>query len=92
MLSRRGGGGPAIKIPDRRAGTGPALKTGDRRAGTGPAFKIGERVLCYEPDPRRTKMLYDAKVLDIRKVKLSEISDKFTFVPDRWAVIRESST
>ncbi|XP_030748090.1 male-specific lethal 3 homolog [Sitophilus oryzae] len=28
-------------------------------------FFIGERVLCYEPDPTKAKVLYDSKVLDI---------------------------
>ena len=34
--------------------------------GPKPKFDIGERVLCYEPDPKKIKMLYDAKVLDLR--------------------------
>lgn len=25
-------------------------------------FSIGERVLCYEPDPTKAKVLYDSKV------------------------------
>lgn len=28
-------------------------------------FFVGERVLCYEPDPTKAKVLYDSKVLDI---------------------------
>lgn len=30
----------------------------------GPKFKFseGERVLCYEPDPTKAKVLYDSKV------------------------------
>ena len=28
-------------------------------------FAINELVLCYEPDPLKAKMLYDAKVLDV---------------------------
>lgn len=30
----------------------------------GPKFKfaVGERVLCYEPDPTKAKVLYDSKV------------------------------
>lgn len=28
-------------------------------------FTEGEKVLCYEPDPAKTKVLYDSKVLDI---------------------------
>lgn len=30
----------------------------------GPKYKfcIGERVLCYEPDPTKAKVLYDSKV------------------------------
>lgn len=32
----------------------------------GPKYKfaIGERVLCYEPDPTKAKVLYDSKVSD----------------------------
>jgi hypothetical protein len=26
-------------------------------------FSDGERVLCYEPDPKKVKVIYDAKVL-----------------------------
>ncbi|XP_055706331.1 protein male-specific lethal-3 [Phlebotomus papatasi] len=29
------------------------------------AFSEGERVLCYEPDPTKAKVLYDSKVLEI---------------------------
>ncbi|GAB6031749.1 Male-specific lethal 3 [Chamberlinius hualienensis] len=28
-------------------------------------FDIGEKVLCYEPDPTKAKVLYDSKVLDL---------------------------
>lgn len=28
-------------------------------------FSEGERVLCYEPDPTKAKVLYDSKVLDV---------------------------
>jgi len=34
--------------------------------GIKPKYDIGERVLCYEPDPKKMKMLYDAKVLGHR--------------------------
>lgn len=32
----------------------------------GPKFKFsdGEKVLCYEPDPTKAKVLYDSKVVD----------------------------
>lgn len=29
------------------------------------AFSEGERVLCYEPDPTKAKVLYDSKVLEV---------------------------
>lgn len=31
----------------------------------GPKFKFcdGEKVLCYEPDPTKAKVLYDSKVI-----------------------------
>ncbi|XP_054724310.1 male-specific lethal 3 homolog [Uloborus diversus] len=28
-------------------------------------FSVGERVLCYEPDPTKAKVLYESKVLDL---------------------------
>lgn len=28
-------------------------------------FTDGEKVLCYEPDPTKAKVLYDSKVLDV---------------------------
>lgn len=33
----------------------------------GPKYKftVGERVLCYEPDPTKAKVLYDSKVKTI---------------------------
>lgn len=33
----------------------------------GPKFKFcdGEKVLCYEPDPTKAKVLYDSKVVYI---------------------------
>lgn len=34
--------------------------------GIKPKYDIGERVLCYEPDPKKMKMLYDAKVMGHR--------------------------
>nr|NP_001071757.1 uncharacterized protein LOC778671 [Ciona intestinalis]BAE06543.1 Ci-male-specific lethal 3-like [Ciona intestinalis] len=34
-----------------------------------PNFVVGERVLCYEPDKSKAKVLYDAKVLDADYIK-----------------------
>ena len=34
--------------------------------GIKPKYEINERVLCYEPDPKKMKMLYDARVLEMR--------------------------
>ncbi|CAI9599271.1 unnamed protein product, partial [Staurois parvus] len=28
-------------------------------------FQKGEKVLCFEPDPTKAKVLYDAKVVDV---------------------------
>ncbi|KAI1301267.1 Male-specific lethal 3 -like protein [Halotydeus destructor] len=33
------------------------------------AFNEGDRVLCYEPDPNKAKVLYDSKVLECRAVR-----------------------
>ncbi|XP_077299701.1 male-specific lethal 3 [Arctopsyche grandis] len=37
----------------------------------GPKYKFseGEKVLCYEPDPTKAKVLYDSKVLQVVKTK-----------------------
>lgn len=37
----------------------------------GPKFKFseGEKVLCYEPDPTKAKVLYDSKVLEVKVTK-----------------------
>ncbi|CAG2062909.1 unnamed protein product, partial [Timema podura] len=32
-------------------------------------FSEGERVLCYEPDPTKAKVLYDSKVLEVHVSK-----------------------
>ena len=29
-------------------------------------FEKGEKVLCYEPDASKVKVIYEAKILDIR--------------------------
>eukprot|EP00088_Acartia_fossae_P005652 TRINITY_DN12552_c0_g1_i1.p1 TRINITY_DN12552_c0_g1~~TRINITY_DN12552_c0_g1_i1.p1 ORF type:complete len:521 (+),score=99.68 TRINITY_DN12552_c0_g1_i1:36-1598(+) len=44
--------------------------------GPKPLFDIGERVLCYEPDPYKMKMLYDAKVMNFRPSQLASPDDK----------------
>ena len=28
-------------------------------------FEKGEKVLCFEPDPKKTKVLYEARIMDI---------------------------
>ena len=33
-------------------------------------FRIGEQVLCYEPDPTKAKMLYEAKVKPLFKSRI----------------------
>lgn len=41
------------------------LTNGEKMVSTrGPKFKFsdGEKVLCYEPDPTKAKVLYDSKV------------------------------
>ena len=36
-----------------------------------PKFSIGERVLCFEPDQSKARVLYDAKVKEFFKSFLS---------------------
>jgi len=40
--------------------------------GIKPKYEINERVLCYEPDPKKMKMLYDARVLEMRPSEKGE--------------------
>ena len=35
-------------------------------------FAIGERVLCFEPDQSKARVLYDAKVSDFKKLRFDE--------------------
>jgi len=44
--------------------------------GVKPKFELGERVLCYDPDPKKMKMLYDAKVIGIRQNEKGSGEDK----------------
>lgn len=44
--------------------------------GIKPKFDIGERVLCYDPDPKKMKMLYDAKILDVFPSQQGSPDDK----------------
>ena len=37
-----------------------SLKTKDGR------FEQGEKVLCYEPDPYKVKLVHNAKIIEIR--------------------------
>ena len=32
----------------------------------GRKFEQGEKVLCYEPDPNKVKVVYEAKIIEIR--------------------------
>ncbi|CAH2223134.1 male-specific lethal 3 homolog [Pelobates cultripes] len=45
----------------------PALRHDEQMNSRGMKFKFhkGEKVLCFEPDPTKAKVLYDAKVVDI---------------------------
>lgn len=35
--------------------------------GTKYKFAMGEKVLCYEPDPTKAKVLYDSKVWTVER-------------------------
>lgn len=53
-------------------------------------FSEGEKVLCYEPDPTKAKVLYDSKVLEVcvskdsRKRKLVEYLIHFSGWSNTW--------
>ena len=40
----------------------PIEKSETKLQGLQTEFHVGEQVLCYEPDPSKAKMLYEAKV------------------------------
>ena len=33
-------------------------------------FEEGEKILCYEPDPKKVKILYEAKILEVNRAKI----------------------
>ena len=35
-------------------------------------FEEGEKILCYEPDPKKVKILYEAKILEVNRAKILE--------------------
>jgi len=41
------------------------------------AFKEGERVLCYEPDPNKARVLYDSKILGCRTSKSKKTTPEY---------------
>jgi len=44
-------------------------------------FEEGEKVLCYEPDPAKTKVLYDSKVIKYpRTTTLAAFNKSFLFL------------
>ena len=55
--------------------------------GPKPKFDIGERVLCYEPDPKKIKMLYDAKILDLRPSQKVFVSSVVNLDVIAWACV-----
>ena len=34
----------------------------DTRSNPNPKYSLGEKVLCYEPDPTKARVMYEAKV------------------------------
>lgn len=62
---RGGGAGPGARTSPRGRGRGSSpLRHDEQMTSRGMKFKFhrGERVLCFEPDPTKAKVLYDAKV------------------------------
>ncbi|CAH1777346.1 unnamed protein product, partial [Owenia fusiformis] len=42
------------------------MKMGTKNSGVKFAFEVEERVLCFEPDPSKARVLYEAKVLELK--------------------------
>uniref|UniRef100_A0A8C3JP00 MSL complex subunit 3 n=1 Tax=Calidris pygmaea TaxID=425635 RepID=A0A8C3JP00_9CHAR len=64
----RAGRGPGAAPPPTGGGRGLSpLRHDEQMTSRGMKFKFhrGERVLCFEPDPTKAKVLYDAKIVDI---------------------------
>ena len=40
----------------------------ETRSNPVPKFVVGEKVLCYEPDPNKARVLYESKVTFIERV------------------------
>ncbi len=34
------------------------------------SYSEGERVLCYEPDPNKVKVVYEAKILQVAQAEI----------------------
>ena len=53
----------------------------ETRSNPVPKFAVGEKVLCYEPDPNKARVLYESKVNFIERMvfmlvgELTDISD-----------------
>lgn len=68
VYSRRGRPAGTIVAGGVKGERGEKAGPGDGMVSTrGPKYKFseGEKVLCYEPDPTKAKVLYDSKVLNI---------------------------
>ena len=39
-------------------------------------FTSGEKILCFEPDPNKVKILYEAKILEVNL----DLVDQLTFI------------
>ena len=49
--------------------TAQKMATGrETRSNPVPKFAVGEKVLCYEPDPNKARVLYESKVNFIERV------------------------
>lgn len=52
----------------------------ETRSNPVPKFAVGEKVLCYEPDPNKARVLYESKVNFVERmvfVLVSELTNIF---------------
>lgn len=53
----------------RRRNLWPLQMQGARGLRAKARFEEGEKILCYEPDPKKVKILYEAKILEVNRAQ-----------------------
>lgn len=67
--------GPASCTTNRNPKNNSNMATGrETRSNPVPKFVVGEKVLCYEPDPNKARVLYESKVKVVSTYCLQSIA------------------